>query len=147
MRDSKVQEYWIRRLVALVVDVVIIGVALGVIAAIVAIPFFLSGGFGFMTVFFSGFAVLTGVVLILYFPLTESTMGASIGKQLLGLRVVSRRGGNPTFFEAFIRNVSKIHWVLLLLDVIVGLGVSKGYQQKYSDQLMGTSVVPAYSRA
>ncbi len=131
-----------RRLIALGIDAVIIGIAVAIIVGVFAFSFFLSG-FGFTSLFFSGFAIVAGVILILYFPLMETTMGASIGKQLLRLKVVSRRGGNPTFFEAFIRNVSKINWVLLLLDVIVGLGVSKGYQQKYSDQLMGTSVVPA----
>ncbi len=141
MRDSNAQQYWIRRLIAIAIDALIIGVAVAIIVGIFAYSFFLSG-FGFTSIFFSGFSIVAGVLLILYFPIMESWMGASLGKQFMKLKVVSRTGGNPTFFEAFIRNVSKINWVLLLLDVIVGLGVSKGYQQKYSDQLMGTSVVP-----
>ena len=39
------------------------------------------------------------------------------------------------------RNVSKIYWVLLLLDVVIGLATSKQYNQKFSDKLVGTSVV------
>ena len=141
LKESAAQGYWLRRLIALIIDGVIIGVVLGVIAAIGAIGFLLSGGVsGF---FFSGFTILAGVLFILYFPLMESTRGASIGKQLMGLKVVSKSGTNPTLVEAFVRNVSIIHPLLLLLDVIVGLAVSKGYTQKYSDHLMGTSVVPA----
>ncbi|MGD0477937.1 MAG: hypothetical protein ABSB29_07210 [Nitrososphaerales archaeon] len=45
--------------------------------------------------------------------------------------------------EALVRNVSKLYWLLLILDIIVGLAVSKGYTQKYTDKLMGTSVVDA----
>jgi hypothetical protein len=41
------------------------------------------------------------------------------------------------------RDVSKLCWLLLILDVIVGLAVSKGHTQKYTDKLMGTSVADA----
>jgi uncharacterized RDD family membrane protein YckC len=140
IKDSKAQEYWIRRLIALIVDVVIIAVVVAIVAAIGFGSTLLSGGV-LGTVFFGAFAIIAGVIIILYFPVMESTRGASIGKQILKLKVVSKTGGNPTFGEAFVRNVSKIYWLLLLLDVVVGLAVSKGYQQKYSDKLMGTSVV------
>ena len=141
MKDSTAQGYWLRRLVALIVDGAIIAVVLGVIFAVAAASFFF-GGFGAMTFFFGAFTILVGVLLILYFPLTESMWGASLGKRILGLKVVSKRGTNPTFVEAFVRNISKIYWLLLLLDVIIGLATSKGYQEKYSDHLMGTKVVP-----
>jgi len=144
MKDSKAQEYWLWRLVAFIIDVVIIAVVLTFLALAVTVPFFLSGGaVAFTGFFFGGFAVLSGIILIFYFPLMESSSGASIGKHAMHLRVVSKSGSNPTFLEAFVRNISKIYWLLLLLDVIVGLAVTKGYQQKYSDSLMGTSVVRA----
>jgi len=57
--------------------------------------------------------------------------------------VVSKSGTKPTFGDAFVRNLSKIYWLLLILDVIVGLAVSKEYNQKYSDHFLGTSVVHA----
>jgi len=144
MKDSKAQEYWLWRLVAFIIDVVIIAVVLTLLALAVTVPYFLSGGaVAFTGFFFGGFALLSGIILILYFPLMESSSGASIGKHAMHLRVVSKSGSNPTFAEAFVRNISKIYWLLLLLDVIVGLAVTKGYQQKYSDSLMGTSVVRA----
>jgi hypothetical protein len=55
--------------------------------------------------------------------------------------VVSKKGSNPTFGEAFIRSISKIYLLLLLLDVIVGLAITKDYHEKYSDRLAGTKVV------
>ena len=143
MKDSNDQSYWLKRLIAIIIDGVIIGVVVTIIAVFVTVPFFHSGGLAPYAFFFSGFAILVGILLILYFPLMETTYGATIGKQAMKLKVVSKTGSRPTFGEAFVRNISKIYWLLLLLDVIVGLATTKGYQQKYSDYLMGTFVVPA----
>jgi uncharacterized RDD family membrane protein YckC len=141
MKESKAQQYWIERIVAYVIDVIIVGVVLGILALFVAIPFFLAGGFALAGAFFGGFALLAGIILIFYFPITESMWGASLGKRVMSLKVVGKTGSNPTFVDAFIRNISKIYWLLLLLDIILGLATTKGYQQKYSDHMVGTSVV------
>ncbi len=144
MKESQAQQYWVKRLIALIVDGIIIGIVALIIWGLAAGSFFLfGGGFGFFGAFFGVFALVLGILLILYFPLMETSSGATLGKKVLGLKVVSKTGSNPTFVEAFVRNVSKIYWLLLLLDVIVGLAITKGYQQKYSDHIMGTSVVPA----
>ena len=143
MKESQAQQYWFKRLIALIIDGVLIGIVVGIIAVVAASSLFLfSGGFGFFGAFFGLFSVVVGILLIFYFPIMESTSGATFGKKFMSLKVVSKTGGNPTFVESFIRNVSKIYWLLLLLDVIVGLATSKGYQQKYSDHIAGTSVVP-----
>ena len=142
-KDQKAQEYWVQRLIAFIVDAVIVYVVLAVITFVIALPALLAGGAGLFSVFFGGFAILWGIIFVLYFAVTESTSGASIGKRVFSIKVTSKTGSNPTFGEAFIRNLSKIYWLLLLLDVIVGLAISKGYQQKYSDHIMGTTVVHA----
>ena len=142
-KDHRAQEYWVERLIALIVDYVIVYAVLGIITAVIAIPAMFTGGAAFFGVVFGGVAVLWGVVFVVYNALMEASSGASIGKKLFRLKVVSRRSSNPTFAEAFVRNLSKIYWLLLLLDVIVGLGISRGYQQKYSDHGMGTAVVRA----
>jgi uncharacterized RDD family membrane protein YckC len=142
-KDSQAQQYWGERLVAFIIDAVIVFFVAFVLVVAIAIPFLFLGAITPAAFFFGGFALLGGVIFVLYFAITESTSGASIGKRIFKLKVVSRRGSTPTFGEAFIRNLSKIYWLLLLLDVIVGLAISKGYQQKYSDSFMGTSVVRA----
>lgn len=142
-KDQKAQEYWIQRLIAFIIDAVIVYAVMAVITFLAALPALLAGGFGFFSIFFGGFAFLWGIIFVLYFAVMESTSGASIGKRIFSIKAVSKTGSNPTFGEAFVRSLSKIYWLLLLLDVIVGLAISKGYQQKYSDHLMGTSVVHA----
>ena len=140
-KDQKAQEYWVWRLVAIIVDYIIVGVVWGIIAVVAAFPSFFAGGAAFFGAVVGGFAFVFGIIFVLYFAVTESVWGASLGKRIFNLRVKSKTGANPTFGEAFVRNVSKIYWLLLLLDVILGLALTKGYNQKYSDHLMGTTVV------
>lgn len=142
-KDSKAQSYWLNRFIALIVDALIVFVPLLIITVIIAIFVALSGFTPFGIIFGGVVSILWYLIFVLYNMVTESMWGASLGKRFFHLKVVSKSGSNPTLVEAFVRNVSKIYWLLLLLDVIVGLAVSKGYQQKYSDKFMGTSVVPA----
>ena len=139
-KDQRAQEYWVERFFAFVIDAILVNIIIFVIVAAVALPFFFTGLLG-LGVFFGGYAALSGLVLVFYFAIMESAYGASFGKRIFRLKVVSRGGSSPNFAEAFIRNVSKIYWLLLLLDVIIGLATSHGYQQKYSDHIMGTTVV------
>ena len=139
-KDQKAQEYWVWRFVAIVIDYIIVGIVWGVITLLVALPAILVGGGALIASVFGGLAFVWGVIFVLYFAVAESVWGASLGKWIFNLRVVSKTGGNPSFGEAFVRNISKIYWLLLLLDVIVGLAITKGYKQKYSDHLMGTTV-------
>lgn len=140
-KDRRAQEYWFERLLAYVVDAIIIFVTLAIIGTIVAFPFFFTGfSFGFA---YGRFALLGGLVFVLYFALMESSSGATFGKRFFHLKVASKTGANPALGEAFVRNLSKFYPLLLLLDVITGLAVSKGYQQRFSDHFLGTSVVRA----
>ena len=139
-KDQKAQEYWLWRFVAFVVDAIIVYFVLAILTALIALPALFTGGVGFFGVVFGGLAFLWGTIFVLYFAVLESTRGASIGKGIFHLKVVSKAGSNPTLGEALVRNISKIYWLLLLLDVIVGLAISKDYREKYSDHLMGTKV-------
>lgn len=142
-KDSGAQDYWLRRFVAFVVDAIIVGIAVAIIGVFAFFALFFAGGFGFSFLVNGLFSFFFGILFVLYFAVFESSMGASIGKRLMGLTVKSKTGSKPGFGEAFVRNISKIYWVFLLLDVIVGLATSKGYQQKYTDHLMGTTVAKA----
>ena len=142
MKESSAQNYWLRRLAAFVIDAIIVVVIIVVVAVLVAIPSFVLSGTAGLTSFFAGaFALVAGVILFLYFIVAEVTQGATVGKHAMHLRVVGPKGGNPNLVESLARNVSKIYWILLLLDVVVGLATSKQYTQKFSDKVVGTSVV------
>jgi uncharacterized RDD family membrane protein YckC len=142
LKEGGVQEYWLRRLAAFVVDAIIVCAVVGVLALLFAFSFLLAAGPAvFWAVLAGAFSVVSGVILVLYFMFADAYAGATIGKKALGLRVIASGGRTPTIGEAAIRNISKIYWVLLLLDVIVGLATSRKYTQKFSDKYANLEVV------
>ncbi len=66
--------------------------------------------------------------------------GTTIGKSLLGLKVVTTSDEKISIEKALIRNISKIHPVLPLFDVIGGVITSTDLHQKYSDRIANTTV-------
>ncbi|MBI5026745.1 MAG: RDD family protein [Nitrospirae bacterium] len=100
---------WIR-FVALIIDNIIIGIGI----LIIAIPLAALGAVGGMGhgeraaaklgVIFGLIGFLIGWVLsVLYFILIWSKTGSSLGMKICGIRLVNKDGGNPTGTEAFLR--------------------------------------------
>ena len=144
-RDVRAQEYWMKRLLAYVIDAIIVYVVIGLAAAASALPTFLTNllvpGYSPSTFPFGAyFGTFASLLLVLYFTLAEATYGKTVGKGVMGLRVTGNGGGRPTPGTSFLRNLSKINWVLLLLDVILGLALEPGYTKKFSDRFLGTNV-------
>jgi uncharacterized RDD family membrane protein YckC len=130
--DTQLQNHWIRRFIAMVIDAVITGIA----GWILSLPFLITGIAGGFAFFF-----VWGVIWFIYASFAESSMGLTIGKQVVNLKVRTVDGKIPTMDVAFIRNVSKVFWLLYLLDVIVGLATPGEPTQKYTDRIAGTIVV------
>ena len=137
-RDPYLQEHWIKRAIAYIIDSIIVGVATAILLAIALFPSFIANPVTFVNIFSFPFAM--GLLYILYFPIAETMYGATLGKSLLGLKVVTKTDGKPSFEKAFIRNISKIHGVLMLLDLIGGLVTSTDLHQKYTDRIANTTV-------
>jgi uncharacterized RDD family membrane protein YckC len=147
-RDSAAQEYWVKRLLAYVIDAVIVYAAIGLIVAATVLPAFLMDvfvpGASPQLPFLGGFlGTASSLIFVLYFTFAEATYGKTIGKRVMGLRTTTKGGGKPALGASFLRNFSKINWVLLLLDVILGLALEVGYTKKFSDRFLGTSVTQA----
>jgi uncharacterized RDD family membrane protein YckC len=147
-RDSVAQGYWIERVFAYVIDVVLIWLVIFVLSILVFIPTLITGPFSILS--FAGLAAglgvlsaISGVIVVLYFTVAEALYGRSIGKSLFRLKVVAEGGGLPSLAQSFIRNISKIYWLLLLLDIIVGLALEADYKKKFSDRYARTTVVKA----
>ena len=136
--DPYLQEHWIKRVIAYVIDSIIVGVATAILLGITLFPIFIANPASFINILSFPFAM--GLLYILYFPVAETMYGATIGKSLLGLKVVTKTGRKPSFEKAFIRNITKIHQVLLLLDLIGGLITSTDLHQKYTDRIANTTV-------
>ena len=146
--DKQLQEHWIKRLFAIIIDGIAISIVTWILLTIILFPIVISA---IMTRNFSNpiftwysswllFPLIVGVLSVLYFPLTESIYGQTLGKRIIGLKVTTIDGQTPSLEKTFIRNLSKIYWVLLLLDVFGGLITQGDPHQKYSDRVAGTTI-------
>ena len=152
--DKNIQNHWARRLIAYIIDVALVAlvtVVLTIIAVAVSIRFLIGIGFPTVGTFpavwaalwglsFAGLASPISLVVFLYFFLAEGLYGSTLGKEIMGLRVQRVDGKPMDRRSSLIRNISKISWVLLVIDVAVGLGTHGEMSQKWSDRYVGTKV-------
>jgi len=137
-QNKALQDHWIKRVIAYIIDWLIVTVITGLIVALLLPVWWLGGGFGGL--FWGLGAVVVAVFAILYWLIQEAFWGGTIGKKVMGLRVVGTTGPMD-IVKAAIRNVSKINGILLLLDWIVGLATEGDPRQKIMDRFAGTTVV------
>lgn len=143
-KDSQLQDHWIRRLVAFIVDTIIVSAITLLIAVIISLLFNLitaATGLPWYVLNPFAFPFFTGILSILYFSLMETYYGATLGKNIMNLKTVTLNGQKPTLDLAFLRNASKIYWILVLLDTIIGLATSGDPYQRMTDRVAGTTVV------
>jgi uncharacterized RDD family membrane protein YckC len=133
--------HWLLRLAAFIIDSIIIGIVAYIIYVFLIVVI-VSGGLSFVwgPIIVLGF--LLGVLELLYFVIMDTYYGGTLGKRALGLHVQMENGSKVTFEKAFIRNISKIFWLFLLLDWILGVATpGRDPRQKYTDRIAGTTVV------
>jgi uncharacterized RDD family membrane protein YckC len=129
--ETDLQQHWVKRLIAILIDSIIVGIATAVLGLLID----LSGFFNLLSLPF-----MMGLLYVFYFTATESIYGYTLGKRLVSLKVTVVNGKKPSLKSAFIRNVSKIHFLLLLLDTLGGFFTSKDVHQRYIDQIANTTV-------
>ena len=129
--NKPLQEHWIRRFIAALIDVVIVFVLATIIGIILAI------GLGPFSIIFNAILALFWVF---YSAIMEYLYGATIGKMLMNLRVQSLKGPLD-LYKTMLRNLSKIHGVLLIIDTVVGMLTEGDPRQRFLDRIAETTVV------
>ncbi|MDG6220099.1 MAG: RDD family protein [Candidatus Thermoplasmatota archaeon] len=130
-KNKGLQNHWLLRLAAYLVDFVIIYTPFWVVFAF----------FGFNN--WGGMATLiAGAVMVLYSTTMESSTGETIGKRFVSLKTVSFAGPLDNQ-KTMVRNLSKIFPLLLLIDSLIGLASPGDPRQRYTDRVAGTGVVEA----
>jgi uncharacterized RDD family membrane protein YckC len=124
-------QHWITRFLAIGLDYVILFFVTGLVKDL----FFTNWNFSVIDFF-----LIMGMISFLYFVITESIFGYTIGKRIFDLRVVTVNGNKPGFKKVFIRNISKIVFVFLILDVIGSYFTAKNLHQRYVDKIAHTTV-------
>jgi uncharacterized RDD family membrane protein YckC len=142
--DRAFQDHWAKRVLAYVIDVAIVSVAVYFLLLVVALPALPMSFLGQAIPFawFWGFWLggITPLIVLAYFVLAEALFQRTVGKEILGLRVARLDGKRVDLWSSLVRNISKIAFILLVLDVAVGLGTHGDGRQKYSDRCIGTTV-------
>ena len=128
-KDQALQEHWLRRFVAIVIDGLIIFMPISIIFRVL----------GGMSWFFSWWWV--GAVLFVYAALFDAAVGGTVGKLLMHLKAVPVTG-QMNLSQALLRNVTKVFAPVLLVDWVVGMAVdTHDPRQKWTDMMARTSVI------
>ena len=129
------ENFWGRRFAALLVDIVIVTLLLWIISSLI---FLLMAGLGIFSVL--NYWIFIGAILIIvYFTYMEGKTSSTLGKRLFKLKVKAK-DGDMNYKTSFIRNLSKILWVPLIVDVILGF-IFVDSNDRFLDQVSGTYVV------
>ena len=129
------QGLWGKRLVALIIDMVFITLFLWVVIALIYPLIALANIFSIL----SFWIILAAIVIIGYFTYLEGYYGESLGKNIMKLRVRALTG-KMDYRKAFIRNLSKILWIPLIVDLIIGFAFGSP-RERYLSRLAKTEVV------
>jgi uncharacterized RDD family membrane protein YckC len=135
--------HWLLRLIAFIIDCILIGIVAAIIFFFVIASWLFSGGafFAWGWGWWVGFPFLLGILELLYFVVMDVYYGGTLGKRFLGLQVQTVNGSKVTADKAFIRNISKIYWLFLLIDWILAIAIpGHDQRQKYTDRIAGTTV-------
>ncbi len=127
--NAALQEHWIRRFIAFVIDIIIILIVALILSLFVGVfgwPWYLSG-------------FVTGLLWWLYSFIFEGAVGGTVGKKLVSLHVVAT-DGMMDLPRALIRNVSKIFPLFILLDLIIGMATEGDPRQRFLDRIAHTTV-------
>lgn len=82
------------------------------------------------------------VIIAVYFILLEGLFGATLGKYLLGLRVVQPDGANPGLGKSTLRNMLRLVDGLPFLSILgVVLILTSSERTRVGDRVAGTRVI------
>lgn len=124
-----------KRFWAFIIDFIVI-TALMWILSVVIYPLIIVTGY--FTIF-NYWIILLALLIICYFTYLEGHYKKTIGKSLVGIEV-NAIDGNLTYKKTFIRNISKILWVPVLIDLLLGKLI-KGSSLRILDKYAHTEVV------
>lgn len=130
------QEFWNKRIMALIIDAIFISLLMWAFTALLY-PLIALTNLYFVLNFW---LILWGFLILLYFTLMEGKWSTTLGKGLLKLKVQAIEG-DMNYKRALMRNLSKFLWIPLLVDVAIGFRGSKGDKRRYLDDYAKTRVL------
>ena len=105
-----------RRVLAYVIDFFVVSAFMWIVSYLLSIFINPYGSFQI----YMYFPYVVPVLILVYFIVLEKSKGATIGKALMYLRVISRNGRRISWIQAVIRNLTKIFWFPIIFDWAIG---------------------------
>lgn len=133
-----------RRFVALLLDAVIVLFPLTIVVGLLSGGGYTESGEGYATagIKVSGSASALLLALVLgYYVLCEAATGATLGKRMVGIRVVGEDGKDLTFGAAVVRNVLRLVDSLFLYLVGAIFALTSPRRQRLGDRAAHSVVV------
>jgi hypothetical protein len=129
--DKQAQEFWLRRIIAYVIDAIVIYVPIEIISSY-------AWELGY---YHQAPWIIAGTLMVVYTALFEAELGYTIGKRIMDLEVVSLDPRPYDIKRGIIRNITKLHFALLVIDMIGGLMQEGRSNQRYLDTVENCEVV------
>ena len=114
-------DYFKRRVFAYIVDFFVVSAFMWIISYVL----YLFVNFYNIFAIYHYFIFVLPVIQILYFTILEKQMNATIGKRMFYIEVDTPNRSGLSYSQTFVRNISKIYWVPVILDLILGLIAKK----------------------
>ncbi len=128
------QNLWGKRFAALLIDFLIIMIIIWVFSAIV---YPLIANVNIYEIL-NYWLIVTALFIIGYFTYFEGKYSTTPGKNVMKIEVIAD-DGEMDYQKALIRNLSKILWVPLIVDIIIGYAAGNS-KLRYLDKVAGTDV-------
>lgn len=105
-----------RRVLAYVIDFFVVSAFMWIVSYLLSV---FINPYGQFQVYMY-FPYVVPILIILYFVILEKNKGATVGKALMYLRVISRNGYPISTVQAIGRNLTKIFWFPIIFDWALG---------------------------
>ena len=108
--------FFSRRIIAYILDFFVVSAVMWIFAyllSFVVSPLDVNHIYGY-------FPYIAPVLGFVYFVFLEKSKGATIGKAIMYLEVRSRNGAHINWPQAIVRNLTKIYWIPILFDWLIG---------------------------
>ena len=134
---------WADRFVAWLIDFIIVSIGLGILFALLALPFWFSDNSNGIAVVHRNFGsfhyLLSSTAFFAYWTYFEHTSGQSIGKRILKIKSTDVSGKGVDIKSAALESFGKSF--LLPLDVILGWLFTNNKRQRIFNKISNTIVI------
>ena len=134
--NKALQEHWINRFLAALID-----------GLLVFLPLFIILNVVFWHVLRDWWVLIDWLLMFLYFVIAEVMFQSSIGKRILKLKVVTLSGQPLVIGNIVIRNILRILYPLVLIDWLIGMLTEGDTRQKYMDRVAKVTVTRTDAQA